>query len=308
MGSEAVTAPTPSAPSLSDEELNQLETLIAGVNEASDAHGESVWYGEGPGEADKAIIMIDRRGIGKSDFDYIVFLTPERVSRILRSLRAGQRTEVWQQVYEQGRLDERRTWAGADPQSTAEVARLDAVGASEAGRDGTDEHLQHRAWESSPDRAILEIHRRGAGLQSDGQVRASVGAGQSEPVATAFVAEYCSDDKGEVSGECWNTAHMQWRAGFLATLKAGDRLALFVEGAPAPIPLATARDGIGGTGQSPIAPDSADPVESSGERRQLEIAVRDALLAQLAASGSDEQRSTESTEPDRAPSGTRTAK
>lgn len=48
--------------------------------------------------------------------------------------------------------------------------------------------------------------------------------------------------------------------------------------------------------------------ESGGERRQLEIAVRDALLAQLAASGSDEQRSTESTEPDRAPSGTRTAK
>lgn len=58
-------------------------------------------------------------------------------------------------------------------------------------------------------------------------------AASAEPVATAVVTEYCSDDKGEVSGECWNTAHMQWQTGFLATLKVGDRLSLFV--APAAV-------------------------------------------------------------------------
>lgn len=65
-------------------------------------------------------------------------------------------------------------------------------------------------------------------------------AASAEPVATAVVTEYCSDDKGEVSGECWNTAHMQWQTGFLATLKVGDRLSLFVAPAATVAPEPTA--------------------------------------------------------------------
>lgn len=90
----------------------------------------------------------------------------------LRSALSGASpTEAWQAAYEQGRRDERKGWVGADDQGPAEIAGADAIGVGATSRDGADEYHQHRAWQSSPDGPILEIHRRGAGVQSRDQVR-----------------------------------------------------------------------------------------------------------------------------------------
>lgn len=74
---------------------------------------------------------------------------------------------------------------GSDDQGITEVAGDDSGATGGEVRAGADEHHEHRAWESSPDGPILEIHRRSAGLQGEDSVRAvarSAGAAPAAPL------------------------------------------------------------------------------------------------------------------------------
>lgn len=55
----------------------KLRDLIAGVNAATEAHGETEWY------APPGTLYINPDGVGKADFDFISYLSPPRVAEIL---------------------------------------------------------------------------------------------------------------------------------------------------------------------------------------------------------------------------------
>lgn len=130
-------------------DTQKLRELVADVNAASEAHGETDWYTQG-------IIYIDPDGLGEADSHLIAHLSPERVTAIADHIDA-QAAQLAAYPADWRKDSSLETWFPYSAKQlkvqTAEIERLRHE------IDGFDGTIAKRDYEIEQLRAALEVSR-----------------------------------------------------------------------------------------------------------------------------------------------------